>query len=90
MSLFGFFKRRGTAPVARERLQLLLAHERTTAGKSDLIALLRADILKVIEKHISVEPEDVHVTMQSDKAISTLTVDIEIPESFEVLLAANG
>ncbi len=40
MSVFDFFQKRKTAPVARERLQLLLAHERMSPG-SDLVSLLR-------------------------------------------------
>ena len=96
MSLFGFFKRtgtgsgNGTAPVARERLKILLAHERTIAGKSDLVVVLREEILAAIAKHLSAEPENVHVSMQCDDAISTLTVDVEIPGPVDMLLAANG
>ena len=40
MSLFGFFQRRTTAPVARERLQILLAHERGNGSQSQLVAVL--------------------------------------------------
>ena len=96
MSVFGFFKRSGngsgagTAPVARERLKILLAHERSVAGKSDLVVVLREEILAVIAKHISAEPENVHVSMQCDDAITTLTIDIEILGPVDMLLAATG
>lgn len=40
------FKRRGSAPVARERLQILLAHERSVLGQSNLITVLREEILR--------------------------------------------
>ena len=33
MSLLSFFARRSSAPVARERLQILLAHERASGGE---------------------------------------------------------
>jgi len=79
MNLFSFFKGKTTAPVARERLQVLLAHERTIAGGSDLVALLREEILAVIKKHISVDGEKVMVKMDRGGAVSTLEVDIEIP-----------
>jgi cell division topological specificity factor len=79
MNLLNFFSRRATAPVARDRLQILLAHERTIAGGSDLVALLREEILAVIKKHVSVEPEKVQVKMDRGAAVSTLEVDIEIP-----------
>ena len=45
MSLLNLFRRRGTAPVARERLQVLLAYERATRGQPNLLALLREEIL---------------------------------------------
>jgi cell division topological specificity factor len=46
MNLLNFFSRRASAPVARDRLQILLAHERTVVGgKSDLVAILREEIL---------------------------------------------
>ena len=52
MSLFGGFlaRRRNTAPVARERLQILLSHERALGGQSDLAAVLQEEILAVIAK----------------------------------------
>jgi cell division topological specificity factor len=79
MNLFGLFGRRGSAPVARDRLQILLAHERTIAGGSDLVAVLREEILAVIKKHVNVDTEKVQVKMDRGKAVSTLAVDIEIP-----------
>jgi cell division topological specificity factor len=79
MNLFAFFNKRGSAPVARDRLQILLAHERTIAGGSDLVAILREEILAVIKKHVQVDTEKVQVKMERGKAVSTLAVDIEIP-----------
>ena len=81
MSLFGLFTRRGSAPVARERLQVLLAHERAAIGKTDLVDVLREEILAVIARHVSVDPGRVKVKMNRGKAVSTLEVDIEIPTS---------
>jgi cell division topological specificity factor len=79
MNILNFFSRRTTAPVARERLQILLAHERAVIGQSDLVAVLREEILAVIAKHVSVERDKVQVKMDRGDAISTLAVDIEIP-----------
>ena len=86
MNLLNFFSRRATAPVARDRLQILLAHERTIAGGSDLVALLREEILAVIKKHVSVDAEKVQVKMERGSAVSTLEVDIEIPTPLAVPL----
>lgn len=83
MNLFNLFRKRGSAPVARDRLQILLAHERTIAGGSDLVAVLREEILAVIKKHIHVDSEKVQVKMDRGKELSTLAVDIEIPTPAE-------
>jgi cell division topological specificity factor len=87
MSLFNFF-RRGSAPVARERLQILLAHERATRGQSDLLGVLREEILAVISRHISFEPDKVQIKMDRGKSVSTLEVDIEIPNGLGGAFAA--
>ena len=89
MNLMSFFNRRGSAPVARDRLQILLSHERTYSGKSDLVALLREEILAVIAKHVSVDSDKVMVKMDRGDSVSTLEVDIEIPTPTPATLAAR-
>jgi len=81
MSLFGLFKQRGSAPVARERLQILLAHERSSHGQSDLLTSLRDDILAAVAKHIAVDREQVRVKLERGDKISTLDIDIEVPHT---------
>jgi cell division topological specificity factor len=79
MKLISFFRRQGSAPVARERLQILLAHERAVSGKSDLIAILQEEILAVIAKHFPVEAEGIKIKMERGEVVSTLEVEVEIP-----------
>jgi cell division topological specificity factor len=88
MSVFGLFRRRGSAPVARERLQILLAHERGMRGQSDLLVILREEILAVIERHVPVERDNVQIKMDRGDAVSLLEIDIEIPNSAGLLLSA--
>ncbi len=83
MSLFNFF-RRSSAPIARERLQVLLAHERVASSHPDLLGILREEILAVIGRHVSFEPERVQIKVDRGKSVSTLAVDIEIPNSHRV------
>ena len=45
MKLIDLFRKKSSAPVARDRLQVLLSHERSVIGKSDLIAVLQEEIL---------------------------------------------
>jgi len=84
------FSRRATAPVARDRLQILLAHERTIAGGSDLVALLREEILAVIKKHIQVDTDKVQVKMDRGESVSMLEVEIEIPTPTKALAASRS
>ncbi|MEJ5022481.1 cell division topological specificity factor MinE [Ochrobactrum vermis] len=79
MSLFRFFSKPASAPQARERLQVLLAHERASHEHSDLVAVLREEILAVIAKHIQIDRDKVSVKMDRRDQMSTLEVDIELP-----------
>ena len=84
MSLFDLF-RRGSAPIARERLQVLLSHERAARERPDLLSILRGEIIAVIGRHVSFEPDKVQIKMDRGKSVSTLAVDIEIPNRDRVL-----
>ena len=79
MSLCRFFSKPASAPQARERLQVLLAHERASHEHSDLVAVLREEILAVIAKHIQIDRDKVSVKMDRGDQMSTLEVDIELP-----------
>ncbi|HEV7328525.1 MAG TPA: cell division topological specificity factor MinE [Bosea sp. (in: a-proteobacteria)] len=79
MNLRRLFFRTQSAPAARERLQVLLAHERLSSGGSDLVTKLRDEILQVIAKHVQVDSDKVSVRMERGAQVSTLAVDIEIP-----------
>jgi cell division topological specificity factor len=89
MNLLKFLRRRGTAPVARERLQILLAHERSSLRQSDLLGTLREEILAVIARHVALDPDRVQVKMDRGGTVSMLEVDIEIPND-AAALAATG
>ena len=81
MSILNFFSRnRSSAPVAKDRLQLLLAHERVLSGRPDLAAVLQKEILAVIAKHIPIDQDKVVVKLDRGAKISTLEIDIEMPD----------
>jgi cell division topological specificity factor len=82
MNLLRFFSdRTASAPVARERLQILLAHERSLRGQPDLLGVLREEILAVVSRHVVLDPDKVIVKMERGESVSTLEVDIELPNS---------
>ena len=79
MTLFGFMRRRASAPVARERLQILLEYERSLTTQVDLISILRQEIVAVVSRHVTVDPDKIQVSVDRGREHSTLAVDIEIP-----------
>ena len=89
MSLLNFFARKSSAPVARERLQILLAHERVALGPRDLVAILREEILAVIAKHVPLDPDKVVVQMNAQGDFSTLEIDVELPALGSAALQAE-
>jgi len=78
VSIFRFFAKRQSAPTARERLQVLLAHERSSLS-CDLVGILREEILAVIAKHVQLDNDCVQVKMERDERVSVLEIDVEIP-----------
>ena len=81
MNLLKLFWRHSSAPVARERLQILLAHERVSLNPSALLGTLRDEILAVVAKHVAFDPAKVQVKIDDGGTVSTLEVDIEIPNA---------
>ena len=90
MTIFNLFRRKASAPVARERLQVLLAHERASIGRTDLVAVLREEILAVIAKHVTLDPEHLRVRMERGEQMSTLEVEVDIPSTARVRPALPG
>jgi cell division topological specificity factor len=104
MNLLHLFQRRSAAPAkrssspeptttrsasaARDRLTILLAHERAVIGRSELVQVLREEILAAIAKHVTVERDKVQVKMEGGEGVSTLAIDIEIPAPSAAQLAA--
>ncbi|MGH7122420.1 MAG: cell division topological specificity factor MinE [Acetobacteraceae bacterium] len=88
MNLFSLLRRQPSAPVARERLQVILAHER--GGGSELISVLQEEILAVIAKHVKVDRDKVQVKLDRGDPISTLAIDVELTSLLRPALAASA
>jgi cell division topological specificity factor len=79
MKLLGFLRPIDSAPVARRRLQTLLDYERRSVSQTDLVALLREDILTIIGLYAAAKPCKVQIKVDRGAMTSRLAVDIEIP-----------
>ncbi|MEP1931459.1 MAG: cell division topological specificity factor MinE [Roseibium sp.] len=80
LSLFGKRGENASASVAKNRLQILLAHERADHGSdAALISNLREDILAVVAKRFDIDPNAVRLEMDRSEGVTTLGIDIELP-----------
>ena len=68
MSLLDFFlrpRKENTARVAKERLQIIVAHERSTRGGPDYLPQLKQDLLDVIRKYVEIDPDQVRASVKN-------------------------
>jgi cell division topological specificity factor len=68
-------------------LQILLAHERELRSQPDILEVLRDEILAVVSRHVALDPKKVVVRMDRGETVSTLEVDIELPNGFDKRIA---
>lgn len=74
-------EKKATASVAKERLQLILAHERNGRNSSpDYLPDLQRELLAVISKFVSVDPQDIKVLLERQGDLEVLEVKIELPD----------
>lgn len=85
MSFFSFFagEKKKSANVAKERLQIILAHERSgrNAAEPDYLPALQRELLAVISKYIKINPDDIKVHMDRQDNLEVLEVKIELPDA---------
>ncbi|GLR11218.1 cell division topological specificity factor MinE [Chitinimonas viridis] len=69
-----------SASVARERLQIILAHERAGRGGPDYLPALQQELIAVISKYVSVGQDDIKVSLERQDDYDVLEVNIVLPE----------
>ncbi|GAA5236408.1 cell division topological specificity factor MinE [Verticiella sediminum] len=82
MSLLSFFlgQKKQTATIARERLQIILAHERSGRGPSaDYLPQLQKELIAVISKYVNINADDIKVNLERQDSFEVLEVKIEMP-----------
>ena len=85
MSFLSFFlgEKKKTASVAKERLQIILAHERggRAAFEPDYLPDLQRDLIAVISKYVKINPDDLKVHLERQDNLEVLEVKIELPDT---------
>lgn len=82
MSLLDYFRasKPKSATVAKERLQILVAHERMTRNRPSYLPQLQKELLEVIRKYVNVDQEAISVNFEQDEDQETLELNIVLPD----------
>jgi len=82
MGLFDFLKPRPkTASIAKERLRIIVAQERTSRNAPDYLPLLQRELLEVIRKYVSVDVDAVKVDVVKDGEHDVLDISVALPDA---------
>ncbi|MBC3932340.1 MULTISPECIES: cell division topological specificity factor MinE [Undibacterium] len=77
---FLFNSKPKTANMAKERLQIIIARERTERDGYDFLPALREELIAVISKYTKVSPEDIKVSLDKQGNLEVLDVNVVLPE----------
>ena len=81
MGLFDFLKtKKNTAETAKNRLQIIIAQERSSRGAPDYLPLMRRELLEVIRKYVNVDVDAVKVDVIKDGDHDVLDISVALPE----------
>ncbi|MBU3021712.1 cell division topological specificity factor MinE [Aestuariibacter sp. A3R04] len=83
MGIFDYLLKKGkpsTAAVAKERLQIIVAHERRKRTQPDYIPMMQQEILQVIRKYVEIAEDDVSVQLDNSEDCSVLELNITLPD----------
>jgi cell division topological specificity factor len=83
MSIFSYFrtqKKTTSASVAKERLQIIVAHERNKRSAPDYIETMQREILDVIRKYVDIDDEQVKVNLDNNEECSILELNVTLPD----------
>ena len=76
-------EKKKSASVAKERLRIILAHERSgrTNHQPDYLPALQRDLVQVLSKYVNINPQDIKVNLERQDNLEVLEVKIELPDS---------
>ena len=80
-------KRKKTASVAKERLQLILAHEHTTSRGPDYLPDLQKELLAVVSKYTHIDMDDIKVNLDHEDGCEILELNISLPDTEKKIAA---
>jgi cell division topological specificity factor len=69
-----------SAKVAKERLQIIISHERVQRDKPDYLAQMQKELLDVIAKYVPINRDDVRVELERVDGCSILELNVVLPQ----------
>ena len=79
--MFDFLKaKKNTASIAKDRLRIIIAQERSTQGGPDYLPLLRRELLEVIRKYVSVDVDAIKVDVVKEGELVVLDISVSLPD----------
>lgn len=85
MGIFDYLLKKGksnsSASVAKERLQIIVAHERRKRNQPDYIPMMQKEIVEVIRKYVQIADDQVSVQIEDSDDCSVLELNITLPET---------
>jgi cell division topological specificity factor len=78
-----------SASQAKERLQIVLAHERIGRKGDDFLPKLQKEIVELVAKHVSIDPGRVNISLERGGDLSTLAIAVELPGPAEPVRQAS-
>ncbi|MGN6228675.1 cell division topological specificity factor MinE [Dyella sp. KULCS107] len=82
MGILDFLKRKpeASANVAKERLRIIVAQERSTRGAPDYLPMMRNELLEVIKKYVQVDIEAISINLEHDSGHEVLELSVALPD----------
>ncbi len=85
MSWLSFFQKQkreqpaSSAAAAKDRLQVIISHERVGRGREDFLPKLQQELVQVVARYVAIDPAKVQVNLERGSDVSALSIDIELP-----------
>jgi cell division topological specificity factor len=80
MGLLDFFRKpTQSAGLAKERLRIIVAQERTNRGAPDYLPLLRREILEVIHRYVNIDPDAVQFNVGREEGQDVFELSVSLP-----------
>ena len=81
MSFIDYFrsKKTSSASVAKERLQIIVAHERTQRSQPDYLPAMQQELIEVIKKYVAIDEDKITVSLENTNNCSVFELNITLP-----------